>query len=60
MVYLFAREACARYTREMGLKPSEYGGSDTQDTLGIQPAPHVPTAAEQLRIMYAEDPADGA
>lgn len=40
------------------LKPSEYGGSDTQATLGIQPAPHEPTPAEQLRVMYASDPAD--
>lgn len=38
-------------------KPSEYGGSDTDQTLGIQPAPHVPTADERLRIMYHGDPA---
>ena len=39
------------------MKPSEYGGSDTDKTLGIQPPPHVPTADEQLRIMYHGDPA---
>lgn len=38
------------------LPPSEYGGSDTQDTAGIQPAPHVLTAEEKLRLMYREDP----
>jgi hypothetical protein len=38
------------------MKPSEYGGSDTDKTLGIQPAPHVPTADEQLRIIYHSDP----
>ena len=31
---------------------SEYGGADTVKTGGIQPAPHVPDAAEQLRILY--------
>lgn len=40
------------------LKPSEYGGADTKNNLGVQPSPHVPTAAEQLRIMYAQDPAE--
>lgn len=40
------------------LKPSEYGGSDTRDTLGIQPTPHALTAAEKLRVMYHEDPMD--
>lgn len=40
------------------LKPTEYGGSDTQRTKGIQPAPHEPTPAEQLRLMYGVDPTD--
>lgn len=35
------------------MKPSEFGGSDTDKTLGIQPAPHVLTPSEQLRVMYA-------
>lgn len=38
------------------MKPSEYGGSDTLKTLGIQPAPHTKTASEQLRVFYAQDP----
>lgn len=38
------------------LPPSEYGGSDTRQTRGIQPAPHVLTADEKLRLMYGEDP----
>jgi hypothetical protein len=38
------------------LPPSEYGGSDTRKTMGIQPAPHVLTAEEKLRLMYHEDP----
>lgn len=38
------------------MKPSEYGGSDTHTTLGIQPAPHVLTAEEKLRLLYAQDP----
>lgn len=38
------------------LPPSEYGGSDTRATRGIQPAPHVLTAEEKLRLMYGEDP----
>lgn len=37
------------------LKPSEYGGSDTTDTHGIQPAPHALTAEEKLRLTYLED-----
>lgn len=37
-------------------KTSEYGGSDTRETYGIQPPPHEPTAAEQLRLIYQEDP----
>lgn len=40
------------------MKPSEYGGSDTTETLGIQPAPHTPTPAEKLRLLYAIDPTD--
>lgn len=36
-------------------RPSEYGGSDTRKTMGIQPFPHEPDAPEQLRLMYAED-----
>lgn len=42
----------------MALKSSEYGGSDTDTTDGIQPSPHEPTAAEQLRLMYGKDPED--
>jgi hypothetical protein len=44
----------------MADKASEYGGSDTTKTRGIQPAPHdiksVPF--EQLRVMYSVDPDD--
>ena len=39
------------------MKPSEYGGSDTDKTLGIQPAPHILTTDERLRVMYHRDPA---
>lgn len=39
------------------MKASEYGGSDTVKTLGIQPAPHILTAEEKLRVLYAADPA---
>lgn len=42
------------------MKASEYGGSDTDKTFGIQPAPHVMTAAEQLRMLYRGDPMDVA
>lgn len=40
------------------MKETEYGGGDTDKTLGIFPAPHVPTAAEKLRLLYATDAAD--
>lgn len=40
------------------MKPSEYGGSDTDKTDGIQPAPHVLTETEKLRLMYKKDPED--
>lgn len=40
------------------MKDSEYGGADTDKTLGIQPAPHALTAEEKLRVMYHSDPAD--
>jgi hypothetical protein len=40
------------------MKPSEYGGSDTDKTSGIQPAPHQLTQTEELRLMYAVDPMD--
>jgi hypothetical protein len=40
------------------VKASEYGGSDTIKTQGIQPAPHAVTQTEQLRLMYATDPAE--
>ena len=40
------------------MKPSEYGGADTDKTLGIQPFPHVLTADEKLRVMYNEDAMD--
>jgi hypothetical protein len=39
------------------VKASEYGGSDTNRTQGIQPAPHQVTQTEALRLMYATDPA---
>jgi hypothetical protein len=42
----------------MALKPSEYGGSDTTKTQGIQPDPHQMTPNEELRATYATDPAD--
>lgn len=35
------------------MKSSEYGGDDGQP----QPFPHSLTAAEQLKEMYAQDPA---
>ena len=41
-----------------GMKESEYGGSDTTKTQGIQPEPHEPTPAEQVRLIYATDPMD--
>jgi hypothetical protein len=40
------------------LKPTEYGGSDTQDTHGIQPAPHAREPFETLRLLAKTDPAD--
>jgi hypothetical protein len=40
------------------MKPSEYGGSDTDKTHGIQPAPHALTASEKLRLAYSQDPAE--
>jgi hypothetical protein len=40
------------------VKASEYGGSDTHETLGIQPAPHTLLPYEQLRVLYATDPMD--
>jgi hypothetical protein len=40
------------------MKASEYGGSDTHKTLGIQPAPHTLTPEEKLRVMYRRDPAE--
>jgi hypothetical protein len=40
------------------MRASEYGGSDTVATNGIQPAPHEPTPAERLRLLYAIDPTD--
>ena len=42
----------------MAMKPSEYGGSDTSKTMGIQPAPHQMTAEEQMRVLYKTDPMD--
>lgn len=39
----------------VGMKASEFGGSDTDKTLGIQPAPHQLTPAERLRVMYNSD-----
>jgi len=53
------RDGDVGYPRAMALNPSEYGGSDTDDTNGIQPAPHEPNASERLRLLYASgDPAD--
>lgn len=40
----------------MALKPTEYGGSDTDKTRGIQPAPHVTEAFEELRLIAQSDP----
>lgn len=42
------------------MKDSEYGGSDTLKTHGIQPSPHDPVPHEQLRLLYKTDPADPA
>jgi hypothetical protein len=44
--------------RNPKLPPTEYGGSDTQDTKGIQPAPHTLTPSEKLRLIYDTDPAE--
>jgi hypothetical protein len=44
--------------KEAVMKPSEYGGSDTDKTHGIQPAPHRMTPSEELRVMYSTDPMD--
>lgn len=38
------------------LPPSEYGGSDTTATAGIQPAPHQPNGWETMRLIYRDDP----
>ena len=40
------------------MKPSEYGGSDTENTNGIQPPPHKPTAQEKLRLLYSAAKSD--
>jgi len=40
------------------VKPSEYGGSDTDKTNGVQPFPHVLYPHEQLRLAYGTDPDD--
>jgi hypothetical protein len=40
------------------MKPSEYGGADTEATHGIQPYPHVLTANEKLRLQYTVAPDD--
>lgn len=40
------------------MRASEYGGSDTVASNGVQPAPHVPTPSEKLRLLYAIDPTD--
>ena len=42
------------------MKASEYGGSDTDKTHGIQPAPHALTAEEKLRLAYKQDPMEPA
>lgn len=47
----------AKQTR-VKLKPSEYGGSDTQDSRGVQPFPHTMEPHEQMRMIYSTDPAD--
>lgn len=38
------------------MNPSEYGGSDTTKTDGIQPAPHVLAPHERMRLMYKQEP----
>jgi len=40
------------------MKPSEYGGSDTDKTDGIQPFPHERRPFETLRLLSKGDPAD--
>lgn len=40
------------------MKATEYGGSDTHKTQGIQPAPHKITPAEELRLTYSTDQDD--
>ena len=52
------REAHQEEAKEEAMKPSEYGGSDTDKTLGIQPAPHQLTAEEKLRVQYKIDAMD--
>lgn len=37
---------------------TEYGGADTARTAGVQPAPHVLTADEKLRVAVYATPAD--
>lgn len=54
------REARRGSERSSEVKPSEYGGADTDKTYGIQPYPHVLTANEKLRLQYTTDPADEA
>lgn len=39
-------------------KPSEFGGAVNK--LGIQPPPHIPTASEQLSLMYRTGDVDGS
>jgi hypothetical protein len=48
------------HERGTEMKPTEYGGSDTKDTLGIQPAPHYLRPEEKLRVLYHGDPMDVA
>lgn len=58
---LSSRFACrvdSRLAYTGNMKETEYSGSDTTQTRGIQPPPHEPLPFEQLRLLAATDPAD--
>lgn len=40
------------------MKATEFGGADTDKTLGIQPAPHQLLPHEELRVMYSTEATD--
>lgn len=42
--------------RDHSVRASEYGGSDTHKTMGIQPSPHTLLPYEQLRVLYSGTP----